>query len=212
MSDPDHYPVPAEASPRPHHRPYEDVLALLTGTLFPALGLVLFKQVGLVTGGTSGIAFLVHYSTGWNLGLVLFVINAPFYVLAWQRKGAQFTVKTLCAVALLGMWVNLLPHVIRLEPLSPVFAALLGGLLMGTGILMLFRHQASLGGFNILALYLQERRGWPAGMVQMALDCTILLGALLLVDWQQAALSVLGALVLNQTLTTNHQPGRYLTM
>ncbi len=42
------------------HRPYEDVQALLTGTLFVALGVVMFGYTGLLTGGTVGIAFLVH--------------------------------------------------------------------------------------------------------------------------------------------------------
>jgi uncharacterized membrane-anchored protein YitT (DUF2179 family) len=61
------------------HRPHEDVQALLTGTLFVALGIVMFGHSGLLTGGTVGIAFLIHYATGWNFGLVVFLINLPFY-------------------------------------------------------------------------------------------------------------------------------------
>ena len=40
-------------------------------------------------------------------------------------------------------------------------------------MLILFRHRASLGGFNVLVLYLQERYGWRAGLIQMGLDCSI---------------------------------------
>lgn len=204
--------VPHSAPPLLRHRPYEDLLALLTGTLFPALGIVMFRQAGLLTGGTTGVAFLVHYATHWNLGLVLFVVNTPFYILAWRRMGPQFTLKTVSAVALLSAWVNVLPLCIGFTLPSAPFTAILGGLMMGTGILILFRHHASLGGFNILALYLQEHRGWRAGKVQMALDLAILVAAFASVDWRQVALSVLGALVLNQVLTTNHQPGRYLPL
>lgn len=46
--------------------------------------------------------------------------------------------------------------------LSPVLAAVVGGLLCGTGMLILFRHRASLGGLDTLVLYLQERLGWRA--------------------------------------------------
>ena len=43
-----------------HHRPHEDVQALVTGTLFVALGVVMFGQAGLLTGGTAGLAFLIR--------------------------------------------------------------------------------------------------------------------------------------------------------
>lgn len=194
------------------HRPHEDVQALLTGTLFVALGVVMFGHSGLLTGGTVGIAFLIHYATGWNFGLVLFLINLPFYGLAWQRMGKVFTLKTFTAVGLLSVFVNLLPKLVSFQSLSPVFTAVMGGLLMGAGMLMLFRHRASLGGFNVLVLYLQERFGWRAGRIQMGFDCAIVLGSFALVDWQHVALSVLGAVMLNQTLATNHRAGRYVTL
>jgi uncharacterized membrane-anchored protein YitT (DUF2179 family) len=207
---------PEHTTPPPinalRHRPHEDVQALLTGTLFVALGIVMFGHSGLLTGGTVGIAFLIHYATGWNFGLVVFLINLPFYGLAWQRMGKAFTLKTFAAVGLLSILVNLLPKLVTFLALSPPFSAVMGGLLMGTGMLVLFRHKASLGGFNVLVLYLQERFGWRAGRIQMALDCAIVLGSFALVDWQHVALSVLGAVVLNQTLATNHRAGRYMTL
>jgi uncharacterized membrane-anchored protein YitT (DUF2179 family) len=194
------------------HRPHEDIQALITGTLFVALGVVMFGRTGLLTGGTAGIAFLIHYATGWNFGLVFFCINLPFYGLAYKRMGLQFTLKTFAAVALLATISNLLPQLISIGVINPVFAAVSGGLLMGTGMLILFRHRASLGGFNVLVLYLQERYGWRAGLIQMGLDCTIVVLAFALTDWWHIALSVLGAVVLNQTLAINHRTGRYVAI
>jgi uncharacterized membrane-anchored protein YitT (DUF2179 family) len=194
------------------HRPHEDIQALITGTLFVAIGVVMFGRTGLLTGGTAGIAFLIHYATGWNFGLVFFAINLPFYGLAYQRMGRAFTLKTFAAVALLAAISNLLPQWITLGSINPVFASIAGGLLMGTGMLILFRHRASLGGFNVLVLYLQERFGWRAGHVQMALDCSIVACAFALTDWWHIALSVLGAVVLNQTLAINHRQGRYVAI
>ncbi len=200
------------ALPDLRHRPHEDIQALLTGTLFVALGVVMFGHTGLLTGGTAGIAFLIHYATGWNFGLVFFCINLPFYGLAWKRMGRAFTLKTFAAVGLLAGISNLLPQWMALGSLHPVFAAVAGGLLMGTGMLILFRHRASLGGFNVLVLYLQERFGWRAGLVQMALDCCIVVLAFALTDWWHIALSVLGAVVMNQTLAINHRTGRYVAI
>jgi uncharacterized membrane-anchored protein YitT (DUF2179 family) len=194
------------------HRTYEDIQALLTGTLFVSLGIVMFGQTGLLTGGTAGVAFLLHYATGWNFGLLFFAVNVPFYGLAWKRMGKPFTVKTFAAVGLLALLTNVLPQLVHFDWINPVFSAVMGGLLMGAGMLILFRHRASLGGFNVLVLYLQERFGWRAGRIQMALDCTIVLCSLAVVDWRHTVLSVLGAVVLNQTLATNHRAGRYMAL
>ena len=186
--------------------------ALLTGTLFVALGMMLFRDCGLLTGGTAGLAFLLHYATGWNFSLLFFLVNLPFYGLALRRMGTVFTLKTFAAVALLAALVQWVPQWLRVDALSTGFAAVAGGLLMGTGMLILFRHRSSLGGLNVLVLWLQARYGWRAGRVQMAFDCAIVLTALAVVDVRQIAWSVLGAVVLNLTLANNHRPGRYMAV
>lgn len=194
------------------HTAFEDAQALVTGTLFIALGVALFKHAGLLTGGTAGLAFLLHYATGWSFGAVFFVLNLPFYWLAWRRMGAAFTVKTFVAVALLSVFTELQPWVIGFQALTPAYAAVMGGLLMGAGFLMLFRHRASLGGVGILALYLQDSRGWRAGKVQMGIDCAIVAAAFAIVDPQRVVYSVVGAVALNLILAINHKPGRYVAM
>ena len=191
------------------HSLFDDLQGLVIGTLFVALGLVLLRHVNLLTGGTAGIALVLHYATGWPFGALFFGLNLPFYWLAWQRMGRRFTVKTFAAVGLLAGLSEWLPHWLPLGAVAPVFAALAGGLLIGTGFIILFRHRASLGGLNVLVLWLQERFGWRAGQVQMAIDCSILLGALPWLTWQQLALSILAAAAMNFALAVNHKPGRY---
>ena len=60
------------------HRPYEGVQAMVTGTLFVALGVVLFGHAGLLTGGTAGLAFLIRYATGVDFGIDFFLVNMHF--------------------------------------------------------------------------------------------------------------------------------------
>ena len=192
------------------HRLYEDVQALLTGTLFVSIGLTLFQQAGLVTGGTVGLAFLAHYASGLPFGLLFFGINLPFYALAWRRMGARFTLKTFAAVALLTGLMGQLPQWLQLQAVQPLFAALGGGLLVGAGFIILFRHRASLGGLNVLVLWCQERFGWRAGWLQMGIDAAILLASWPWLDLPRLALSVVAALAMNFALAVNHRPGRYM--
>lgn len=192
------------------HRHRDDVMALLTGALFLAFGPVLFRKVGLLTGGTAGLAFLGHYASALSFGAWFFAINLPFYMLAWRRKGLEFTLKTIVSVSAISVLSEWLPRWIDIAGVHPVFAAVMGGLLMGCGMLVLFRHQASVGGLGILALMLQERGKVSTGTFQMVVDAGIVLAALTVADVQRVALSVLGAVMLNLVLALNHKPGRYM--
>lgn len=192
------------------HTPLEDLQALLIGTLLVALAVTLFKHAGLLSGGTAGIAFLMHYLGGWSFGLAYFVINLPFYWVAWRHMGRKFTLRTIAAVVLVAFLSDWLPQHLVLASLDAWVAAILGGVLMGNGFLVLFRHHASLGGLGILALLAQKKRGWRAGHVQMAMDAVIVIAAVATVPPQRVALSVVAAVVLNLVLATNHRPGRYV--
>lgn len=192
------------------HSLFEDAQALITGTLFVAIGVALFKQAGMLTGGTVGIAFLIHYASGLPFGLLFFALNLPFYWLAYRRLGRAFTLKTLLSVSLMSLLSELLPRWLQFAELNPWFAAIAGGLLIGAGMLILFRHRASLGGLNVLVLYLQERYGWRAGYVQAALDAVILLGSSAFVPVDRIGLSLLGMAAINAALAVNHRPGRYM--
>lgn len=194
------------------HRFYEDVLALFNGTLFVALGIVLYAKVSLVTGSAAGIALLLQYATGLPFGAGFVLVNLPFVWLAVSRMGWPFTIRTFAAISILSLMTRFAPAVIAIENVNPIFAAIAGGALMGVGLLILFRHRAGLGGFSILGLYLQDTRGIRAGWFQLGVDLTILVVALYFIPWQSAALSVLGAVVLNLTLAINHRPGRYVGM
>ena len=202
--------MPPHGRAPPRHSTFDDVQALVTGALFVAVGIAMFRAAGLLTGGTAGLAFLVHYATGVPFGAAFFAINLPFYALAARVMGRAFTLKTFAAIGLVALASELVPRVMTFAVLEPAFAAVMGGCLIGAGLLMLFRHGASLGGLNVLALWLQARRGWSAGRVQMACDALIVAAAFAWVEPSRIALSVLGAVALNLVVAINHKPGRYL--
>jgi len=188
----------------------DDLQGLATGTLFAAFGVFLMQNAGLVPGGTVGIALLLHYVSGVDVGAALFLVNLPFYVLAWLRLGKAFTLRTALAVSLLSLLSWWLPKAITLQQIDGVLAAVLGGLLCGSGMLFLFRHGASLGGLNVLVLRLHDRFGWSTGKVQMALDALIVIaGAVWVGDLRRLGLSVLAVAAVNLVLVYNHRKGRY---
>jgi uncharacterized membrane-anchored protein YitT (DUF2179 family) len=195
--------------PEHRHTALEDIHALLIGSSFIAVGLTLLKAAGLVTGGVAGVALIVSYLSGWPVGVVFFVLNLPFYVLAQRTLGWAFTLKTLATNLLLAALAWGMPHWLKVGGIDPIFSAVFGGTIIGMGILALARHRSSVGGVGVLALYLQERRGISAGMVQMAADCLVVAAAFFTISFDKLLLSIASAVALSAVIIANHKPGRY---
>jgi uncharacterized membrane-anchored protein YitT (DUF2179 family) len=188
----------------------EDVLGMLAGTFTASLGLHLLQASDAVTGGTAGLALLVGYATPWPFWLVFAVINLPFAALALWKKGLDFTLRTALAIGLVSAFSVMHDRLFPILGMNAIYGTLAGNLLAGIGLLILFRHRASLGGINIIALVVQERFGVRAGWTQMAFDVLIIASAVFVVPWPSVIMSAAGAVLLNLVLALNHRPGRYI--
>lgn len=194
------------------HSPLEDVQGIGTGLILIALGITVLAHLGFFVGGIAGVSLLIQYATGWNFGPIYFVCNLPFFALAILRMGRVFTLKTIATVALLSAVTAWLPQMLSFARLDPLFGVALAGLLIGYGMLAIFRHGASVGGISILAFYAQDRFGWRAGLVLLAADILIFASAFAFLSWQAIAYSALGALLLNLFVAINHRRDRYVAL
>ncbi|SNS74517.1 Uncharacterised 5xTM membrane BCR, YitT family COG1284 [Tropicimonas sediminicola] len=192
------------------HTPVDDAQGLAIGVFICALGLTFLAHLGFLTGQTAGVALIISYLTGWSFGLVFAVINLPFYWLAWRRMGLEFTLKSLGCVFALSLLVDLLPHWLAFERLTPLLGTVVFGVLTGLGLLAIFRHRGSLGGLGVLALLAQDRLGIRAGYVQLAVDIVLFAVAFFLFPGHVVAYSLLGAVVLNGVIAVNHRRDRYI--
>lgn len=194
----------------PPHSRLEDVLGLVTGIYVVSLGIYLIQACGAVTGGTAGLSLLLSYGTDLGFEWLFVLINLPAFAVAAKAKGAEFTVKSLVCVVGVSFATRFQAEMLGLEDLDRTYGVLAGNLLAGAGLLILFRHGASLGGFNVFALLMQEKLGLRAGYVLMGLDVAVVLGSFLVLDPGVVVASALGAVLLNVVLAFNHRPGRYM--
>jgi uncharacterized membrane-anchored protein YitT (DUF2179 family) len=196
--------------PADRHTFLEDVVGLLVGTLLMAIAILVLRAGGLITGQIAGLSLLMAYAADWPFGAVFFVLNLPFYWLAWRQMGVRFTLKTFVCVGLLSLFTELLPLGITIEVLHPLVAAVIFGAMGGIALIVLFRHGATLGGVGIVGLYLQETRKIPAGNTQLAFDAVVFTLAFVLFDWRIVLVSLVGAVILNLMITVNHRGDRYI--
>lgn len=191
------------------HSVLEDMFALVCAGLFVAFGVHLFQSQDLMVGGAAGLALLGTHAFPVNFGTIFFVINLPFYALAWTQISKRFTFNTFISVTTVSVLTEQVHKVVDISHIDPFFAAVFGGILIGMGMLIMFRHSSSLGGVGILAFFLQGRYNIRAGYFQLTVDSVILLSALWFIAPELVMISILAALCLNMVISLNHRPERY---
>ena len=197
------------ARDRTRHTLLEDAYALVTGAWLIAFGLVLMKAAGIVTAGVAGLALLASYHVPLGVGLLFFLINIPFFIVGLFKLGRPFMLRTIIACGLIFLFAAVTRNSLEIASIHPAFAALGGGTCSGFGLLALLRHKTGVGGVNILAVWMQNARGWSVGRMHMALDALILLVALTSLDLAAFGWSVLSMVAINMILVAWHRPGRY---
>ncbi len=192
------------------HSLLDDIQGISLGVFLAGIALHLLTTVGLITGQTAGIAVIISYLSGYSFGLVFFLVNIPFYVLAWKRLGKMFTIKSLISVTLLSILTTIIPLGMVFTYIDPLLGALTCGALTGVALLVLFRHNGSLGGLGVVALLIQDTSGFKAGWVQLIFDMCLFGFAFFIFDTAIVVYSLIGAVVLNLIIAFNHRRDRYI--
>ncbi|MGO3706172.1 YitT family protein, partial [Microbacterium gubbeenense] len=149
-------------------------------------------------------------------GVLFLAINLPFFLLAIRSKGWGFVLRSALAIALVSVFASFhaLPGIGALGEitLNPFYAAVIGSVVASVGVIILFRHGASMGGFNIVGLILQHKFGWRAGYVMMVGDAAVVLASFAIADLPLVAASATGVVIMNLIIAFNHRPGRYVAV
>ncbi|QDR82538.1 YitT family protein [Sporomusa termitida] len=173
---------------------FRKILNVILGCGIVCGGVIFLSHSQLVTGGTTGIALGITYLFHTTFAVALLVTSIPFYLLSIFRMGWQFTLSTFFAVLTLALFTEInrwLPDFI----LPGYMGAIAGGGLLGLGLSLLFWNGASLGGVNVLALYLQKRFGCDPGRVTFWVDGSIVVAYFYSVGAEKGLYSILSVLI-----------------
>lgn len=191
------------------HSLLDDIVGISASALLASVGVFLMDSGHVVTGGIAGLALLISYATPLSFSVVWILASIPFLPLAVWKKGWNFTLRSLVAIVLVSLFTQLTAMNLGPLDIDPLFGAVVGNVVASIGVLGLFRHRSSLGGFNVVALIAQEQYGWRAGYVQLVIDLAIVAGAFIVASPVIVLYSAVGAFVFNFILALNHREGRY---
>ncbi|MFP8968513.1 YitT family protein [Pokkaliibacter sp. CJK22405] len=181
-------------------------LSILEGCLLVALGIHLLNSSHLLISGTAGLGLIAQHLSSLTFGELFFILNLPFSILAIRYMGKDFTIRTFISISLLSGLSELMRRYLDFTISEPIMSAVLGGMLIGFGLIILFRHQSSLGGLNILAMYLERRFGIHAGKTTLAGDVVIVTLALFVFEPVQVMYSLVAFVFMSSVVGRYHRP------
>lgn len=142
----------------------------------------------LVGGGVSGVASIVQYGTNGfiKIGTTYFFINAILLIIALFILGKSFGGKTVYAVIVASIGLNVLQDVIPREIVQALavdngklMSTIMGGIMAGVGIGLTMSQGGSTGGTDIIALIVNKYRNVSPGRMILWMDVVIILSSML---------------------------------
>jgi uncharacterized membrane-anchored protein YitT (DUF2179 family) len=167
------------------------LLMLALALFVTALGMKILSVNKLTFGGTAGIAFLLSYTTVYSWGFWFVLINLPFCLLSYHYLGPRFTASTVFSIIGISLVRELVDYIPFLPVMTPAIASLLSGLLIGIGISLVLYHGSSLGGMQILAVFLDQRFSLNRGITIFVTDFLIIVLTAIFIGWSYAIVSIM---------------------
>ena len=133
-----------------------EIFQIAIGTFVMAVGTSLFLLPNkLSSGGFAGIATITYYLFNWNMGIVILLLNIPFFLLAFIRIGKKFVFKSIIGTTFLSFFIDILDKV---KPLTndKFLACIYGGIIIGIGTSIVLKAEGSTGGSDLVSYIIKS--------------------------------------------------------
>ena len=158
----------------------KDLVFITIGILMYSIGYsayILPEKV--VMGGVAGAAALIYYATGIPAGTSILVLNVTMLVIAFSALTKQFFWRTIIGVGIMSTFISILQPFFAAFPImtpgdDKFMHVLIGGLLGGAGLGLVFSHNGSTGGTDIITMLLNKYFRVSFGRAIQLVDCTII--------------------------------------
>lgn len=176
---------------------------LIIGAFIVAVALEMFLLPNhIIDGGVIGISMMMAFITKGNLGLFILAINIPFILLAYKTLGKKFVINTLFAIIMLSIATNIVSRFHQVTE-DLLLVTIFGGILLGLGVGLILRNNASLDGTEMVSIGLSKKlKIVSVGELLMGINLFIYTGAGFLFGWDRALYSILTYYVASKVIDT----------
>ena len=174
----------------------KDYFIITIGLISYAIAWPLFLMPYQISiGGTTGIASIIYYATGFPIQNTYLIINVFLLLFAFKLIGFKFSIKTTYAVFMLTFLLWLFQELFKNEdgkfsqlmgPGQELLACILGGTMCGFGLGITFTHNGSTGGTDIIAAIVNKYYDVTLGRIIMLSDIVIISSCYFIFnDWKR---------------------------
>ena len=182
--------------------PVTDYAFIALGAAIMALGIGVFLvDAKVVPGGASGLAMAIYYMSEGQIpvGIAIWAINVPLFAWGYKEMGKTFGMRTFFGFTLLSFFIDFfrgdIPFFgfLRLQDLAAVkdlaendffFLILIGAVLLGVGLGIIFKFRGSTAGSDIIASVMHKRYGMKPGTAIMIIDFFVITFAGIIIHTQ----------------------------
>jgi len=168
--------------------PFVDYIFITFGAAIMGLGIGVFLvDAQVVPGGVSGLSMAIHYLSNHHIpvGLMMWVLNIPLYLWGIWELGKRFGARTFYGFSANSFFIDLFRGdvpglsqiqlqntrtIIDLHQNDFLFLILVGAVLLGIGLGIIFKFKGTTAGSDIVAAILQKRFGVKPGQAIMLID------------------------------------------
>ncbi|MDO4497095.1 MAG: YitT family protein [Bacteroidales bacterium] len=166
----------------------KDYLFIFIGVTLYAIGYNVFiLPEKIVQGGLTGIASLFYYAYGWSPSIIIWGLNAVMLAMAYKFLNKQFVIRTIAGVTMLSVMIAVVQWGLSFIP-TPIITpgedrfmhVMIGAMLGGAGLGIIFVHNGSTGGTDIIVALVNKFSRMSMGRVMQFVDITIICSSFIL--------------------------------
>ena len=161
----------------------KDYVMITLGLFTYAFGFTAFiLPEKIVIGSVTGLSSLIHYWLGWNVAVTYYVINIILLCIAFRSVGKQFVLRTIIGATISTICIGFLQPMFPTPIVEgqPFMNVILGAVLCGLGLGVVFTHGGSTGGTDIIAAMVAKHSTISFGRTMMYCDVLIICSSWLL--------------------------------
>lgn len=129
---------------------FKDVIISLIGCLIASFGTACFLLPNqLSSGGFAGIATILYYFLGWQMGTTIILMNIPLFIISYFKVGKDFFFKSLISTFAFSKFIDYMEQFKVIEN-DKFLASIYGGILIGIGLALVFKGKSSTGGSDLI--------------------------------------------------------------
>ncbi len=134
-----------------------DYLGITLGCLLTAMALIIFLIPNkIAAGGVSGLATVLFYLFNFPVGIVMFAINIPLFLIGVKVLGKSLGFRTFYGIVVLSFFTDFLAAYLPVLTRDPLLASIYGGGLTGLGLGLVFKSRGTTGGTDLVAALLNN--------------------------------------------------------